>query len=110
MYIKDNATVTFTQSNVYIKELKTKKNVTIEFSGCTNLFINKKIKFQKNTTFNANGNQVLMYVDDKVEVEEGSDITARIYANDEEIKVKGVSQARGSPGVRMASATFRACD
>ena len=42
--IKQGATVTFTQENVYINELKTFKNATIEFAGCTNVYINEKFQ------------------------------------------------------------------
>ncbi len=52
--VGEDATVNFTQSNVYIEELKTKTGVSINFSGCTNLYINKHFKLEKNTvTINA---------------------------------------------------------
>ncbi len=87
--IKEGATVTFAQSNVYINELKTKENTTIEFSGCSYLYINKELKFDDHTTLNALGNKVVIYVDDDIEVKKGGSITASMYANDEHIKVDG---------------------
>ncbi len=86
--VKDNATLIFTSSNIYIRELKTKKNATIKFANCANVFIDKKLKIEKDNNFNPDGNMVTMYVADKVEVKEGSTVNARIYSN-KEIKVKG---------------------
>ncbi len=80
--VEQGGTVIFTNSNVYLEELKTYDNATVDFANnCTNLFINKKVKLEDNTAFNAAGKSVTMYVDDKVDVEEGSDVTAYIYAN-----------------------------
>jgi len=87
--IKNNGCVIFTSQNVFINELKLYKNATVKFQGCTNLIINKKLKMDKNSTFNPDMHQVTLYVDDKVEVKEGSTVNAHIYANDNEIKVKG---------------------
>lgn len=79
--VKEGGTLFFNNSNVFIEELKAYNNTTIAFTGCTNLFINKKVKFEDNTEFNSNGESVTMYVDDDVIVEEGSNVTAFIYAN-----------------------------
>ena len=87
--VKDGATAIFTQSNVYIKELKTKKNATVEFSSCANVFIDKKLKLEEGTIFNSAGYQVTIYVDDDVEIKENSEITARIHANDNKIEIRG---------------------
>jgi hypothetical protein len=87
--IKEGATVIFTESNIFIDDLKTKKDITIEFSGCTYLYINKSLKFEKNITFNTLGHKVVIYVDDKIEIKEGGYVNANMYANNKEIKVKG---------------------
>jgi len=78
--IKKNATVTFTCDNIFIHELKMKEGVTINFSGSTNMFINKKVKIEKNSSFNPDGEHVTVYVDEKFEVKENSDVTAHVYA------------------------------
>ena len=79
--VKEGGTLIFNNSNVFIEELKAYNNTTIAFTGCTNLFINKRVKFEDNTVFNSNGDSVAMYVDDDVIVEEGSNVIAYIYAN-----------------------------
>ena len=79
--VKEGGTLIFNNSNVFIEELKTYKNTTVSFTGCTNLFINKEVKFEDNTEFNSSGESVTMYVDDDVIIEEGSNVTAFIYAN-----------------------------
>ena len=78
--LKKNATATFTCDNIFIHELKTKDGATILFSGSANMFINKKVKLEKNNSFNSTGEYVTVYVDDKFEVKEGSDVQAKVYA------------------------------
>ncbi|QRM90408.1 DUF5011 domain-containing protein [Lacinutrix sp. WUR7] len=87
--IKNGATVTFTEPNVHIDELKTANDATIEFSGCTNLLVNKKLDFGDRTLFNSDGHMVTVYANSDVEVNKGSLIIARIHANDNSISVKG---------------------
>ena len=87
--IKENATVIFTQQNVYIRELKTHKNVTIEFTGCTNLIIKKKFKLDENGTINPTGKKVVIYVDDKVDIKKGSFVEASIFAYRDDIRIDG---------------------
>ncbi|WP_452225251.1 T9SS type A sorting domain-containing protein [Lacinutrix chionoecetis] len=89
--VKDGATLIFTNENIYLKKIKTKENATINFSGCTNVVLQKGIDFDENTTFNALGNMVVIYADDDVKIDKGSDITARIYVKDDDIEVKGAS-------------------
>ncbi|MGS2725039.1 HYR domain-containing protein [Psychroserpens sp. BH13MA-6] len=79
--IGNNATVTFTQSNVYINELITGNDVTIEFDGCANVFINEAFNLSQNGVINANGNKVVFYVDGDVQINKGSNVRASIYAN-----------------------------
>ena len=78
--IKKNATVTFTCENIFIHDLKTKEGVTIHFSGSANMFINKKVKLEKNSSFNPGADHVTVFVDEKFEVKENSDVHAHIYA------------------------------
>ncbi len=87
--IKNGAEVIFTESNVYIDELKTANNTTISFAGCTNVLVNKAINFGDNTSFNQDNYMVTLYVNSNVTINKSSDIIARIHANDNNIDVKG---------------------
>ena len=87
--IKKNSCVIFKGDNIFINELKVKDNATVIFEGCANVFINKKLKFEDNSTFNPSMLEVTLYVDDDVEVKKGSNISAHIYANDNKIKAEG---------------------
>ena len=78
--IKENATVTFTCTNIFVRDLHIHKGVTLIFSGSSNLVVDKKLKVDKNSTINPTGEHVQVYVDDKFEVKEGSNVTARVYA------------------------------
>lgn len=87
--VKENATVIFTNPNVFIKELKTKENANVEFTGSTNLYVEKKVELYKNTDFNQTGsNTVVVYAMEEVKVKEGSNVTANIYSL-KEIEAKG---------------------
>ncbi len=89
--IKKGATVTFTEGDIYIEELKTKEDVTIKFSGCTFIRVQKKMTIYKDNVINPDNYQVQFYNEDKVEVKEGSLVNASIYALDKDIHVKGKS-------------------
>ncbi|NND12279.1 MAG: T9SS type A sorting domain-containing protein [Flavobacteriaceae bacterium] len=87
--IKEGATVTFTQENIFICELKTDKGVTLNFAECANLIIDKDVEFDEYTNFNPQMNQVSMFVDGNVRVKKGSSISSHIHVNDNVIKTEG---------------------
>ncbi|MFC5196568.1 HYR domain-containing protein [Bizionia hallyeonensis] len=89
--VKQGATVIFSQSNVYINELKTFKDANIEFSGCANVILNEKFTLAEGGTINSNGNKVVFYVDEDVQIEKGSDVRASIHAYNHEMLVKGAN-------------------
>ncbi|MEZ5001691.1 MAG: hypothetical protein R2730_01535 [Chitinophagales bacterium] len=78
--VKEDATITFTCDNIYIHELKTKKGVTINFAGSANMYIDKAVKIDKQSTFNPSGETVTMYVDDKFEVKEEVTFIGNVYS------------------------------
>ncbi|MEZ5022246.1 MAG: hypothetical protein R2728_03090 [Chitinophagales bacterium] len=67
--------------------MKTKKEVTINFAGSTNMYINLKIKIDKSDVFNLSGETVTMYVD-KVDVKEAVVFNGNIYST-KDIHVHG---------------------
>jgi hypothetical protein len=89
--VKQGATVTFSQPNVYINEIKTFENATIAFSGCTNVYLNEKFMLAKGGNINTTGENVVFYVNDDVQIEQGSNVRARIHLNGNEILVKGAN-------------------
>ena len=96
MFVRDGATVTFSQSNVYINRLRTQQGASIEFEGCANVYINDRFMLAQNGTKNSEGNNVVMYVDNDVHVQKGSSVTAIIYANGE-IKAHGNNENSSNP-------------
>ena len=89
--VKQDATVTFSQSNVYIDELKTFDGASIEFAGCANVYINDKFTLAQNGTINSAGNYVVMYVNQDVQIERGSYVRAKIHSNGNELLAKGAN-------------------
>ena len=90
--VKKNATLIINVPELFAKEIKTKDGATIIFNQLTEIMVDKKVKVDKNNTFNSAGEVVYIYVDDKVEVKEGSNLKANIYAM-KDIKAKGKSNA-----------------
>jgi len=78
--IQDRATVSFTGSNIYLDELIVNSNATVEFTGCANIFISKKLVLGYNSTFNLAANAVKVFVDGDVLVLGGSTVTAQIQS------------------------------
>ena len=89
--VKEGATVTFTQKDLFIKDLKIGKDATIQFAGCTFLRLQKNLNIAKNVFFNPDGHSVNVYVDANVEVKEGADVIANIDARNHNINVNGKS-------------------
>ncbi|WP_191860959.1 T9SS type A sorting domain-containing protein, partial [Hanstruepera ponticola] len=88
--VKQNATVIFSQSNVYINELKTFDGASIEFENCANVFINDKFMLAQNGTINDDDpNKVVFYVNEDVQIEKESNVRASIHAYYHELLVKG---------------------
>jgi hypothetical protein len=88
--VRSNATLTFSEPNVYIKEFKTFKGAKVEFDGCTNLFIQEQLKVEEEVEFNiVSAQQVTIYVDADVQIKRGAKIRSRIHANDNKIQVIG---------------------
>lgn len=83
------ANVTFTSANLYIKNLEIKEGATVSFTQCAVMRVCNHVKLADDVSFNASGNlMVTMFVEKKVEVDEGSTVTANIYSK-EDIEVKG---------------------
>ncbi|MFD2542259.1 T9SS type A sorting domain-containing protein [Lacinutrix gracilariae] len=88
--VKEGATLSFTSSDVFIKEIKTKENATIIFiNKCGNVYLQKGMELGENNIFNPMHRNVTIYADDKVKIKKGTNLTARIYVRDKEIEVKG---------------------
>ena len=51
--IDEGATLIFTAPNIYLDEIKTKKNASIEFEGCSNVYIKKKLKLGNSAILNS---------------------------------------------------------
>ena len=87
--VKEGGCLIFTGKNIFIKELKVEKHTTIKFEDCANLIIDHDLRFEEFTTFNPDMEDVTLYVDGNVEVKKGSNISAHIYADDNDIKAEG---------------------
>ncbi|RIA08897.1 putative secreted protein (Por secretion system target) [Flavobacteriaceae bacterium MAR_2010_72] len=87
--VRDGATVTFSQSNIYINNLKTFQGAKIEFTGCANVYLNEKFMLAQNGVINSGGENVVFYVNEDVQIEKGSNVKARMHLNGHELLAKG---------------------
>ncbi|TVZ57636.1 putative secreted protein (Por secretion system target) [Flavobacteriaceae bacterium MAR_2010_105] len=87
--VRDGAKVTFSQSNIYINNLKTFQGAKIEFTGCANVYINEKFMLAQNGVINSSGQNVVFYVNEDVQIEKGSKVRARMHLNGHELLAKG---------------------
>ena len=91
--IETGATVTFKSKNIYADELKTQKNVTIKFEGCTRIYLCKYLEIDEENQFNTENNSVIVYAEKKVGIKEGATIYANIYTL-EKLETKGDCRKR----------------
>ncbi len=81
--IGDNATVTFSgQQDVYIEDLETGNNVTLQFDQCTNLILSRKLDLGEDNQFNPGEMDVFVFAEDDALLQEGSEIYGVIYTMD----------------------------
>ena len=87
--IGKNATVTFTSPRLYMKGLEVGEGAIVNFTQCAVIRVCNHVQFKKNVQFNkVNSTIVTIYVDDKFDVSEGSQVEANVYSRDE-IKIDG---------------------
>jgi hypothetical protein len=103
--VREGATVTFSQSNVSINRLQTWDGATIAFDGCANVYINDRFMLAKNGTINAEGNNVVMYVDNDVHIAQGSSVTGIIFSSGE-IKALGNNENSSNPEATYMTGLF----
>lgn len=80
IFMKDNSTVTFTCSTVYIKSLTTATNVTINFAGTEELIVKRGMSFVEAVSFNPDADFVKVFTKQKVVIPKGSEVNARLYS------------------------------
>ncbi|MFI5221985.1 MAG: LamG-like jellyroll fold domain-containing protein [Bacteroidia bacterium] len=81
MVVGKYATVTFTSQNIYIKGLEVDEGATILFSQCAVIKVCNSLNIQQGVHFNTTNNYLVnIYVGNDFSVDEGSSITANVYA------------------------------
>jgi len=88
--VKKNATLYIDASVLYAKEIKTKEGATIHFLQPTEVMLEKGLDLDKNNTFNASGEQVVVYAEKHIQVSENSNVTGVLYTLDH-LHAKGKS-------------------
>ncbi|WP_191858648.1 T9SS type A sorting domain-containing protein [Hanstruepera ponticola] len=96
VWVRAGATVIFSQPNVFINRLKTSEGATVEFEGCSNVYLNSMFMLAKYGTINSNGNAITFYVNNDVHIEKGSDVNAVIYSTGQ-ILAKGSNVNSNNP-------------
>jgi hypothetical protein len=97
VWVRDGATVIFSQPNVFVNRIKTSQGANIEFAGCSNVYVNSMFMLAKYGTINSRGNSVTFFVNNDVHVEKGSNVRAIIYSNGHQILAKGSNVNSNNP-------------
>ncbi|TYA57925.1 T9SS type A sorting domain-containing protein [Formosa maritima] len=97
IWVREGATVIFSQPNVYVNRIKTSEDANIEFAGCTNVYVNSLFMLAKYGTINSYGNSVTFYVNNDIHVEKGSNVHATMYSNSGQILAKGSNVNSNNP-------------
>lgn len=92
--VEKYGTVIFTRPVVNIRHLDAKEFTIIKFTQCTKVRLKEHLHIKRNSKFNPDGLGVTVFAQKHVDVQEGSQVFATIYAKDEDIKVKGKANNR----------------
>lgn len=89
--VKENATLYFDNPEIFIKELKTKEGATIDFLQPGEFMVKGKLEIDKDNNFNPSGEAIIVYLKDKLDVKEHSNVQGVIYSKDK-IETKGLNE------------------
>ena len=89
-----NVSATFSgHASVSAKELELKEGASVTFAQSTSLLLDKKLDAGKNVSISNGGNEVWIFANDEVKIDEGNNVTVNIYSQ----KKLKVEKADGNP-------------
>lgn len=89
--VDKNAILYFDNPEIFVKQIKTKEGAVIDFLQEAEVMVKGKLEIDKENQFNPSGTPVVIYLQDKLEVKEHSDVTGAIYTM-KKIETKGESE------------------
>ncbi len=78
--VESGATLIIDNASMYFQNLTTKKDATIIFNQPSDLMIKRRMTIGETNTINPDEHTCVIYVQDKVSINQGSVVTANIYA------------------------------
>jgi hypothetical protein len=84
-----NSTVIFTQSDIFIKEIYARNGATLKFAPCSFVRIKKGMSIDKNVRINPDNNKLLIYANNRITIDQGSEVNANIDNRNHNIKLTG---------------------
>ncbi len=91
--VKKNGTLIFADATVVdIEKLELEEGATVEFNQPTTLRLEKKFDIEKNSTFNGTGEEVIVFSEEHIDIEEGCMVIGTLYSQ-KHIKVDGKSNS-----------------
>jgi hypothetical protein len=91
--VNKNSTVIFTSTDLNIRSLHLKDNVTLKFANCTRMKVCKYVHIGANNNFNPDNVEVILFVGHEVEIGRGSSVFADIDVREGSLSVHGSSAA-----------------
>ena len=90
--VEKNATLFFDNPEIFLKSITTEEGAMIDFLQPSEVKVKGAMKLDKENDFNPSGTAVVVYLKQKLEVKEYSNVTGAIYAK-KNIETKGQSTA-----------------
>ncbi|MEO1257192.1 MAG: MopE-related protein [Bacteroidota bacterium] len=88
--VEENATLIFDNPEIFVKEIKAKEEATVDFLQPCEIMVNGVVELDKKNSFNPSEQAIIVYLKDKLAVEEESDVVGAFYTK-KEIEAKGKS-------------------
>ena len=85
--LEEGATLIFDSPTIYMEEIKTQDDATIDFAQSCEVMVEKKVDLKKDNLFNPSFASVIVYTEDKLAAGERVTFTANVFAQ-KDIQVK----------------------
>ena len=88
--VEENGILIFDNPEIFVKEIKAKEEATIDFLQPCEMMVKGVVELDKKNSFNLSEQPIILYLKDKLSVEEESEVVGSFYTK-KEVEAKGKS-------------------